>query len=186
MNWNEQCALSMPMEHSTLHNKNLTSYDNLERLVDSITYNKKATLGEKLEQTVDSETIDTMARITSDKPSHGVDPENFSMDGIENSSMFDFFDSIMTCRDKIWWSEANDGAVSSPTVGTRQDNSTSTSSFYQIVYSLSSSMSMSNNIVDTQDYYASRWKGHLPLSPLPSNDSLSRRTTSLKRRRTVR
>jgi len=184
MNWNEQCIIS---KHRSLQHNSLISCDKLERVVDSIIYTKKVTLGDKLEQSVDSHIMNTIARIISDKFSDEVDPaDSMSMDGIENSPVFEFFDSIMSCRDGLYLSEVDDVTVSSPTVDTRQDDSTSMSSFHRIVYCCSPTMSMSNNMMDKQDYYASRWQGHLPLSPMPLNDSLSPNKMSLKKRRPVR
>ena len=128
--------------------------------------------------------METIARIAPDKSSNGVDPANSIRMNIEKSSLFDFFDSIMSCRDGLCWSQANDVAVSLPTVDARQDNSTSMRSFHRIVYSCSPSSS--RDIMDRQDYYASRWQGYLPLSPMPSNDLLSPKKAYLNRRRIVR
>jgi len=132
--------------------------------------------------------MNIMDRIASDRSLEVDTTNSMNMEGIENSSVFRFFYSIMPCRDGLCWSQTNDVTASSPTtVDTLQRNYMSTLSFHRTVSSYSPpSVSMSNNIVDKQDYYASRWQGHMPLSTMPSNDSFSPKKIPLTRRRSVR
>lgn len=104
-------------------------------------------------------------------------------------SLSDIFDStITTCREGLCWSPPSSATISSRAADSLEEIPTSRSVFDRIVYSCSSpvSMSLSNNAVDKQDYYASRWQGYLPLSPMPSTDSASSKKILSKRRRPVR
>ena len=104
-----------------------------------------------------------------------TNPDKYSENG---GSVFAFLDSaLMSCRDGFCWSQPTDFTVISS-----EKIETPANVFDRFIGTCSSPVS----VMQTQDDYASRWKGHLPLSPMPSTDPDSTKKMLLKRRRPVR
>jgi len=129
---------------------------------------------------VDSGKMETTSStvIPAAKSSAGLDHrENIiETEASENCAALEFLESaLMSCRDGLCWNDVNNVTIPM-----------NMSSYDQVLNpfspSMSMSMSMSKNVVEQEDCYAFRWKGHLPLAPMPSTDSLSPNKSSLKRR----
>jgi len=100
----------------------------------------------------------------------------------KKSDIYNFVHStIISCSDGFCWNQANEYTLNSPAVDHDKVNPQVATFFDQIAQTWEKSISMLDCKAYSPEAYASRWNGHLPLAPMPSNNSPPQR-----RRRCVR